>query len=66
MQVKIQFPKANRSAESIWLFYIANRAGLEGESMDAKTLLPRLATLAHVLNGKVMVVKRRHALQDSL
>lgn len=61
MQGKIQFPKANTSPSvktitRVCLFYIIEQCWRE--SLDAKTSLSCLTTLAHVLNEKVMALKR--------
>lgn len=58
---KNQFPKANTSHSVktitwVCLFYIIERCWRE--SLDAKTSLSCLTTLAHVLNEKVMALKR--------
>lgn len=60
LQGKIQFPKANTSPQvktitRVCLFYIIEQCWRE--SLDAKTSLSCLTTLAHVLNEKVMALK---------
>lgn len=58
---KMQFPKANTSPSVktitwVCLLYIIEQCWRE--SLDAKTSLSCLTTLAHVLNEKVMALKR--------